>query len=172
MKGTRSILESPNLHEARIRPVAGIELQSKIHDAVAWRAYQLYEAEGCAAGHDAEDWERAQVEVVRPLDCGVIVQDDRVCLTTDVSCFEEGPIDIWVEPHRLTLGGLDPSRKPLPGLPGAPPRPRMEWTFVVHDFAVEVDPAEVKARFNGPVLYITLGKAGVRRKEHATAMAA
>jgi HSP20 family molecular chaperone IbpA len=171
MKGTRSALESPNVREVRIRLVAGNELQNKIHDAVACRAFQLFEAQGCAAGHDTEHWERAQAQVVRPLDCGVIVQDHRVCLTADMSCLEEGRIDVWVEPHRLTLAGIDAKRRPIEGTLGEPARSRMEGTFLVHDFAVEVNSAEVTARFNGPVLNIYLAKAGVREKEHELAMA-
>jgi len=41
----------------------------------------------------------------------------------------------------------------------------------VYDFDVEVDPREVTARFNGPVLNIYLGKAGVRREVAAMAAA-
>ena len=158
-------------HELRIRTVTGSDLQAKIHDAIAWRAYELYEARGGAGGHDAEDWKQAEAEVVRPLPCGFLEQDHRVCLTADASHFDEGPIELWVEPRRLTLCGFDGTRKPLPVKPGEPPRPRRDWLFLVHDFAVELDPGAVTARFNGPVLDIYVRRASVRSGERVATVA-
>jgi hypothetical protein len=34
------------------------------HDAIAARSYELYLARGCADGHDAEDWLRAEAELI------------------------------------------------------------------------------------------------------------
>jgi len=146
----------------RIRPVVGNELKNKIRDAVAWRAYQLFEEQGRAAGHDVEDWACAEASVVRSMDCGVIDQDSRVCLTADASLFDDGPIELYVEPRRLTLCGFDRSRRPLPTPPGEPAKPRRDWIFRVHDFDVDMDPHAVVARFNGPALYVYLGKAQPR----------
>jgi hypothetical protein len=148
------------LHDLNIRLVAGDELQSKMHDAVAWRAYHLFEVRGCIPGHETEDWARAESEIVGPLTCGALEQDHRICLTVDTTCFDEGPIEMWMEPQRLTLCGFDPNHKPFPVPPGQPERPRRNWIFRVHEFAVELDPAGVTARFNGPALDIYLAKAG------------
>ena len=158
-------------HELRIRPVVGNELKNKIHAAVAWRAYQFYEESGRVFGHDLEDWERAEAKVVRPMDCGALVEDSRVCLTVDASLFDDGPVELYVEPQRITLCGYDRSRRPLPPPPGEPPRPRRDWIFRVHDFDVEVDPRTVTARFNGPVLNVYLGKAQPREVQPVLAMA-
>jgi Protein of unknown function (DUF2934) len=175
MIGAKTIRNAPHPQDLRIRAVLGNELKNKMHDAVAWRAFELYERQGGAAGHDIENWERAEAEVVRPLDCGVIVQDHRVCLTADASLFDDGPIELHVEPRRVTLCGFDRTRRPLPTPPGpeasGPVPPRRDWIFRVHEFDVDLDPAEVVARFNGPVLNIYLGKAGVRQEKHAMAAA-
>jgi len=164
--------DSPKLHDLSIHPVAGDELQSKIHDAVAWRAYHLFEARGCVPGHETEDWQRAESEVVGPLQCGSLDQDYRICLTVDASCFDDGPIEMWLEPRRLTLCGFDPNHKPFPVPPGEPVRPRRDWIFRVHDFAVDLDPRRVVARFNGPALDIYLSKAGAYDEMRAIAAAA
>jgi hypothetical protein len=155
----------------KIRPVVGNELKNKIHAAVAWRAYQLYEECGHVFGHDVEDWERAEARVVRPMDCGVLAEDARVCLTADASLFDDGPIEVYVEPRRITLCGYDRSRRPLPTPPGEPPRPRRDWIFRVHDFDVDVDPSTVTARFNGPVMNLYLGKAHPQEAQRLLAMA-
>lgn len=155
----RSIRSTPRTRELKIRAVTGNELEKKMRDAVAWRAYQFYQEQGCLSGHDVENWERAEAQVVRSLDCGVIVQDHRVCLTADTSLFDDGPIEVYAEPRRITLCGFDRSRRPLPTPPGEPVPARRDWIFRVHDFDVDVDPYAVVARFNGPVLNIYLAKA-------------
>ena len=158
MKTTTRTPSWSSRHQLSIRRVASADLQSKIHDAVACRAYELYEARGGTWGHDAEDWERAYGEVVGPLLCGSLEHDRRICLTADASCFDEGPVEIWIEPRRVTICGFDRSSRPFPTPPGEPTRPRENWIFRVHDLAIEVDPSGVTARFNGPALDIYLPK--------------
>ncbi len=166
-----TIHQAPHLQELRIRAVLGNDLQNKMHDAIAWRAYRLYEEQGAKPGHDVEHWQRAFAEAVRPLDCGVIVQDRRVCLTADASLFDDGPFEIYVEPRRITLCGFDRYHRPIPTAPGEPVRARRDWIFRVYDLDVDVDPREATARFNGPVLNIYLAKAGAHLEQAAVAAA-
>jgi len=167
-----TIRQAPHPHDLKIRAVYGNDLNNKMHDAVAWHAYRLYEEQGCQPGHDVEHWQRAYSEAVCPLDCGVIVQNQRVCLTADASLFDDGPFEIYVEPRRVTLCGFDRNRRPIPQPPGETARPRRDWIFRVHDFDVDVDPREVTARFNGPVLNIYLAKAGAHLEQPAAVAAA
>jgi len=153
-----TVRTGPQSHELRIRAVFGNELRNKIQDAVAWRAYRFFEEQDCVPGHDVEHWHHAYAETVRSLDCGVLVQDRRVCLTADASMFDVGPLEIYIEPRRITLCGFGRSIRPLPTPPGEPARPRRDWVFRVHDFDVDVDPRAVVARFNGPVLNVYLGR--------------
>lgn len=166
-----TIRHAPHPHDLKIRAVAGNDLKNKMRDSVAWHAYQLFEAQSCVPGNDVANWQRAEAEVIRPMDCGVIAQDHRVCLTADASLFDDGPIEVYVEPRRLTICGFDRSRRPLPDPPGEPVRPRRDWIFRVHDLDVDVDPAEVTARFNGPVLTVYMARAGVRVPHIAMAAA-
>jgi len=168
MSGTRSMRFATRAQELKIRAVTEYDLKNKIHDAVAWRAYQLYEQQGCAPGHDVENWQRAEAEVVRSLDCGMLSQDHRICLTTDAAIFDDGVVELFVEPRRLTLCGFDRSRRPLPEAPGEPAIARRDYIFRVHNFDVDLDPAGVTARFNGPVLNIYLAKANVLRDQPET----
>ena len=41
-------------------------LSEAIYQAIAYRAYELYEARGCEHGHDLEDWFRAESELRWP----------------------------------------------------------------------------------------------------------
>lgn len=153
------ISEFQRIHPLRIMTPAGDALKKKMHDAVAWRAFELYENHSHAGGHDREDWLQAEAEVVRPLDSGTIVQDHRVCLTTNISCFAPGTFELWIEPHRITLCGPNPSRRlertgPLTAGAGL-----RDLLFLTHELDQEVKPAEVTVRFNGPAMHIYLRRA-------------
>ena len=167
-----TVRQGPQSHELRILAVRGNELRNKMHDAVAWHAFRFFEDQGCMPGHDVEHWQRAYAETIRSLNCGVIVQDERVCLTADASLFDVGPLEIYVEPRRITLCGFARARQPQPSSPGAAQdRSRRDWVFRVHDFDVDVDPRVVVARFNGPVLDVYLGRALSRAPRTAVAAA-
>ena len=73
MTGTQLTIHPSIPHEVKVRPVLGNNLEIKIQDAVAWRAFALYEQQGCVPGRDVENWQQAYADVVRPLDCGVVV---------------------------------------------------------------------------------------------------
>jgi hypothetical protein len=40
------------------------ESHPNLEEEIRRRAYELYEARGCEAGHDLDDWRRAEEEVV------------------------------------------------------------------------------------------------------------
>lgn len=127
------------------------ELEKKFREAVTRRAYQLFETHGCSPGHEGEDWKRAESDVVRPLACGLLTEDDKISLSTDISVFEEGSLEVCVEPRRLSLCGRP--RTP-DGQDGA--CALREFAYGVLDLPVEVDPSQVHARFNGRILEISL----------------
>ena len=159
MRAHPDITEFQRKHPIKIMPPASDALKKKMHDAVAWRAFRLYEARGCSRGNATEDWRQAEEEVVRPLDCGEIVQDHRDCLTTDVSCFGPGTLEIWVEPQRITLCGPRPSQPLNRAVESQAGISQENWIFRTHDLSTKVDSAELTVRFNGPALHIYLRRA-------------
>lgn len=127
------------------------EQETRLREAVARRAYQLFESEGCSPGHAGEDWRHAESEVVRPLACGLLTGDDKVSVSTDISIFDEGGVQVCVEPRRLSIYGRPRIQSASPGA-----CPLRESVYRVLDLPVEVDPSQVQARFNGPILEIDL----------------
>jgi len=159
MSARRGSSDSPRRRQVKIMPPVLHILQKRMHDAVAWRAFRLYEARGCARGHEVEDWSRAEAEIIRPLNGGMIVQEDCVCLTTDVSCFAPDTVELWIEPHRITLCGprAEPNAEQL--AEAATGNGEKNWIFRTHDVTAEVDPTGVTVRFNGPAINIYLHRA-------------
>ena len=42
-------------------------LDERMRERIQQRAYQLYEARGAEPGHDLEDWTKAEVEILGPM---------------------------------------------------------------------------------------------------------
>ena len=52
-----------NASGAKMQPSEDRETSLVTQDAIAQRAYALYQARGCEHGHDVEDWLRAEREL-------------------------------------------------------------------------------------------------------------
>lgn len=74
-------------------------------DAVARRAFELFEANGRIFGRDLDDWLRAERELLRPLYLEVSETDDALTVEVEVPGFTEKDIEISLEPRRLTVSG-------------------------------------------------------------------
>lgn len=141
------------------------EQTRRVHEAVARRAYAIFESRSPASGHELEDWSQAECGLVSSLCCGRMTAGDSLWVGADVAVFEEGTIEIWVAPRRMTVCGkprvdkVHAARKPT----GA--RPDGEMIFRVLDLPIEVDPSRVTARFNGPALEVLLKMAQARPEQ-------
>ena len=86
--------------------------------------------------------------------------------------FEEGSIEIWVAPCKMTICGkpredkADAHRKHIASHPGG------EMIFHALDLPVEIDPSHVTAKFNESSLEIPLRKAPAKPRQEARAAAA
>lgn len=145
-------LESNVWKGRRIKVLAanpsGMEL--RLREAISRQAYRLFESHGERPGHEAQDWEQAKSEVVRPLECGLVTQTGKVSICTDITVFGEGDVEVCVEPRRLNLCG----RPRRPESCGTSPQPDLSCRAL--DLPVEVEPSHVQARLNGRILEIDL----------------
>jgi HSP20 family molecular chaperone IbpA len=148
-----------NGRKLKISAVNPSEQTQRMRDAVGRRAYQLYQNRGFRPGQELQDWRRAEWEVVKPLSCGFLTQDAKISLNSDASFFQEGEIEICVEPRRLAVCGREDARK-KETIPGSDPSlAYSDFVFRVLDLPAEIDPSQVTARFNGRVLEIELPRA-------------
>jgi HSP20 family molecular chaperone IbpA len=147
----------PRTYESRKRPLVNIasvdpqELQTRIHEAVARRAYQLFEGRGALPGHELEDWRRAESEVVHSLGCGLVTHDEKISVSTDTSLFDEGSMQVCIEPLRLSICGRPHADKVARGQ-----CPSTDFFYRFLSLPAEVDPSRAKARWNGRILEIDL----------------
>jgi hypothetical protein len=142
---------APRNRGVKIVAVNPLQQENRLREAVARRAYQLFESQGRLPGHAGEDWRHAELDLVHPLACGLLTQDDKISVSTDVSVFEEGSVEVCVEPRRLSLCGRPRAQDASAGV-----CPVRESVYRVLALPVEVDPSQVQARFNGRILQIDL----------------
>ena len=88
-------------------------------------------------------------------------------LGTDASAFEEGTIEIWIAPRRITICG-----KPWIEKERAASGERcVEMIYHIVNLPLEVDPSGVTATFRGPSLEIVLRKAQAKPAHTMAAVA-
>lgn len=155
----------------KIVPDNAASRDKAICDAVAHRAYRIFETRCCEPGHDREDWRLAESEILRPLACGFYQLHDRIRLIANVSCFE-GEITARLEPRRLTLSGKARSHEGDRVPDTRSPDLHGEVIFRFINLPAGVDPIKAEVRFNGCMLEMWLFKAGAVQSGRVLAKAA
>lgn len=164
MRTSISTDQSWNGRHLTITFVTPNKRDARIHDAIAKKAFRIWESRGFVLGHQLEDWRRAESETLRPLTCGFLVLDDKIELNTDPALFDEGEITVWVEPLRLTICGKERVCKPGDTLVKGGSGLNGDLIFRFLDIPFEIEPFCATARFKGRALEIDLPKAGAMRK--------
>ncbi len=113
-----------------------------ISSAIAKRAYEIYVRRGSIPGHEGEDWQLAEKEVLQPIcACGILESKDAARISMTPSAFGENDgdieeIEICAEPTRLILRG---SR-------GGQGRLRGTAVYRVLPLAHEFDPSSIRVQ--------------------------
>jgi len=136
----------------RIVAVTSDEQTSRIHAAIARRAYEIYRLHGSNVRNELEDWRTAERELLCKLCFGRTTFGQKLWIGTDASRFCEGTIGIWVAAHQLTVFGTPYTGTAKPGDKG---KPVVDTIFRVIPLDHEIDPVTVGARIRGTALEIT-----------------
>ena len=130
--------------------VSAEEQKRRVHEAVARRAYQIFETHKQTPSCEIQDWLRAESEVIHPFFGGRMPINGNVWLGIDPNVFERGTIEMWVAPHRLAVCGTSRA--------GESSGPNKEKIYEVIELSEEVDPARVTATVKSGTLEIVVGK--------------
>lgn len=84
-------------------------LMRETANAVARRAFEIFESGGRRGGRNMEDWLQAEAELVHPVHIGISDSGTALTVTAEVPGFTKGDLEIRVDPRRLTISG---ERKP------------------------------------------------------------
>lgn len=94
-----------------VEPKTLSDRTSQTFEAIARRAFQLFEKEGAPNGRDLEHWLKAESELLHPVSITVMESDDAVTVQAEVPGFSAADLQVSVESGRLTIGGKKESRE-------------------------------------------------------------
>lgn len=131
----------------------------ELHDAIARRAYELFEQRGCQHGRDQDDWLQAESELLWPCRHDLRESDEAIVLRAEVpGTFAPDQFQVSVEPRRLIVGAereVTVIRGEGKGSHEALARQRL---LRVHDLPEEVDPSNSTATLDGETLEVRMPK--------------
>ena len=76
---------------------------TEIQQAIALRAYQLFEDRGCEDGHDLEDWFRAESEMLLPISFSIDDLDGRLIARAKVPLPTVDDLEVQVQDQRIII---------------------------------------------------------------------
>ena len=147
--------------------VSSAEQARRIDEAIAHRAYEIFERRGGLGWHELEDWRQAEAEIRSKLCIGVTSSDDALGVSCDIAGFEMGTVAIWAAPRQITISGKPISRWE----PAARPNPYHGIVFRVVPLRLEVEPSRVVTTLKRHFLEIHLPIVRSRQEDLARAHA-
>jgi hypothetical protein len=172
MRGERDRKHSRADEKVTIVAVNASEQTRRVQEAVARRAYEIFENRGSASWHELEDWRQAEAELVGPRCSGEMSLNGSLWLGTDGAIFKDGTIEIWVAPRKITICGEANMDKVHDRPKHIEPHQSRGMIFHPLDLPVEIDPSHVTAKFNGPFLELLLRKVQAKPRQEAHLAAA
>ncbi len=143
------------------RPEEMLKEMSKRFDAIARRAFEIFEQDGWQLGHDLENWFQAESELFHPVFLDISETGNALTVKAEIPGFAEKDIKISLEPRRLTITGKRETREEKKEKKTLYTEQRSNEIFRVVDLPKEVDPTAsgVKATYDQGVLTVTLPEA-------------
>lgn len=83
---------------------------NEMYDAIARRAFELFEEDGSIFGRDLDHWFRAEAELLHQAHLRIRESDDAITVDAEVPGFSANELQVSLEPRRLTISGRKQSR--------------------------------------------------------------
>lgn len=88
-----------------VEPQAIYSRMNELYDAIARRAFELFENDGAIFGRDLDHWFKAEAELLHPAHIQIKESDDAIIVDTEVPGFTANELQLSLEPRRLTIRG-------------------------------------------------------------------
>lgn len=144
-----------------VRPEKMLDQMQAAFDAIAHRAFEVFERNGSRLGHDLENWLQAESELFHPTHVEIAEADNILTVKAEVPGFSEKDLQVSLEPRRLTITGKRESHEEKRKKQTLYTEHCSNEIFRVIDLPKEVDLTArgVKASYDQGVLTITLPEA-------------
>jgi HSP20 family molecular chaperone IbpA len=88
-----------------VEPKTLFERINHVREAIAHRAFEIFEKDGGFFGHDVDHWLKAEAELLHPVHVTVTESGNVVELEAEVPGFSSKDLEVSVEPGRVTISG-------------------------------------------------------------------
>jgi HSP20 family protein len=131
----------------------------RIYDAIARRAFELFEGNGQWSGHELDDWLRAEAEILHPLHMDIRESDSDFVVRAEAPGFNPKELEIKVEPRRLTIAGRREFKEEKNGGKKLRSECCADQILRSIELPVDVDANKVSATLRDGILTVDLPKA-------------
>jgi HSP20 family molecular chaperone IbpA len=88
-----------------VEPQAVHNRLNELYDAIARRAFEMFEGDGSAAGRDLDHWFKAEAELLHPVHVTMREADEAITVRAEVPGFSANDLQVSLESRRLTISG-------------------------------------------------------------------
>jgi HSP20 family molecular chaperone IbpA len=141
-----------------IKPESHFDRLKELQEAIACRAFELFETRGCEHGQDLADWLRAESEILQPLPIKVSEYEDHLAIEAELLGFSAEEIKISAEPRRLIICGRAGQTNEEEKENTFSREILVKDTFHLLDLPAEIDADKVEASLRDGILNVTLPK--------------
>lgn len=161
---------SPPIRQAE--PTDVFDRLQQTYDAIARRAFEIFENSGHTFGREVDDWLRAESEILQPVPLEVSETDQALTVRAEVPGFAANEVDIKVEPRRLTIAAKHETTEETTKDKTIYSERHAKEILRSFDLPAEVDASKAAATLKDGILNIELPKAAQVKTVHVEAKAA
>lgn len=136
----------------------------QVHDAIARRAFEIFDGNGQIFGNDLEDWHEAESELLHPVHIDLTESDEGLNLQAEVPGFGPKDLEISAEPRRLTITGKRETKEERKTKKTVHKQRCSDEIFRVVDLPAEINTEKVKATLENGILSLEMPKAAPAKK--------
>jgi HSP20 family protein len=93
-----------------VEPEAIVNRMNEVYDAIARRAFEIFEGDGRVDGRALDHWFQAEAEMLHPAHVRVRESDDAITVDAEVPGFNANELQVSLEPRRLIISGKKQSK--------------------------------------------------------------
>lgn len=128
-------------------------------EAIAHRAFELFEKRGYKFGHELEDWFKAERELLRKVPIEIKDVDGNLDIRAEVPGFTADNLKVSVEPNRITIKGEMEEKEEKKGKNTIYSEWKSNKIFRTFNLPHRVDADKATAAIRDGVLTLTVPKA-------------
>jgi HSP20 family protein len=139
------------------------ERTNRLNEAISRLAFELFERDGRADGHDVRHWVEAEKEFLHPVRINVEETEADILVRAEVPGFTAGDLEVSAEPRRVTIAGKRESKKGNNEGEAVYTEERSDEIFRSFELPSEVNTIKVSATLKDGILEIQLPKVEVSK---------